>query len=212
MQLHDLKSGMIIQTATKAKFLVLGNLAMSLDSIVPSHPLSYFTFDPDNQYTAITHVYEEPHFNLGSLAPAANWWFTKDNLLEHSELTLIWEYKAPPMYEYPLYRKLGDESTYVIVKFTDLRTGIVVDSTSDEYRVGYESTTWAPHTHSIWEPIEVVETDEDIYQIFEQLFETKLSFMSNPEETSKVEDEVDSLDITLAQLEAFFGVKITIVE
>ena len=185
MQLDDLTSGMIIQTVTKAKFLILGNLAMSLDSNVPSHPLSYFTFDPANQRTVITHIYAEPYFNLGSLAPAANWWFTKDNLLEHSELTLIWEYKAPPAYEYPLYCKLGSEPTYVIVKFTDLHTGIVIDSTSDKYEIGYESTTWASHTCHIWEPVEVIETNED---------------------------EFDSLETTLAQLEEFLGIKLTIIK
>ena len=185
MQLDDLKSGMIIQTVTAARFLVLGNLAMSLDSNVPSHPLSYFTFDPADKHTAITHVYAEPHFSLGSLAPAANWWFTKDNLLEHSKLTLIWEYKAPPVYEYPLYRKLGSELTYVIVKFTNLHTGTVIDSTSDKYEIGYESTKWASHICHIWEPVEVIEIEED---------------------------EFDSLETTLAQLEEFLGIKITIIE
>lgn len=55
-------------------------------------------------------------------------------------------------FKYPLRKRWVHSGE--IVEFTELRTGTVIDPGSSYKRVGYHSTTFTPHTHSFWTPVE----------------------------------------------------------
>jgi hypothetical protein len=60
-------------------------------------------------------------------------------------------------FKYPMYFK--NTKNDVVVKFSNLNTGVVAVSTMKDYRVGYSSDNFFPHTDTSWEqvnPLDVI--------------------------------------------------------
>lgn len=88
---------------------------------------------------------------------------TGERLLTHTNSELIWQYEEPEQFEYPLYRKLSVGDKHIVVQFTDLREGMVMESNVERFPVGYTSTTWRPHTDKAWEEVQIIsEPEEDL--------------------------------------------------
>lgn len=165
----ELKSGMIIRTQDNNLHLILGNTAIILGIATGGGiRLNHLSFDMSKGPTYnVVCVYSEP---TSHLAACMNWWIRDEHLLTHTNSELIWQYKESEQFKYPLYRKRSISDKHIVVQFTGLQEGMVMESDVDRFPAGYTSITWRPHTDKSWEEVQIILEPEEEFSL-EDIFE-----------------------------------------
>lgn len=161
MTKSDLKPGMVIECVK-----VKGSRYLVLDEY---KAVSYATYILLKDFKEdLTHTFLSPDYDIVKVYDTTRE-FTLNSLAKNEDLNLIWERHVYPMW----FRHDYGNGAYIIVKFTGLNEGTVIESTFNNQPVGEHSDSLISHTDiNIWTQVEEPVTEMTLEEVCQALGKT----------------------------------------